>query len=172
MIVSDTNVLFTEADFDNAKDKIELHGELCAEAIPLSIKKGLPLRGATGFGEVIISNSNNIFAGKAVDEAASWYEKADWIGVYLTPLVNFLFTDFASKFWTEYNPPLKDKGLNYKTHSVVWFSKATIDDFKNEVKKDFTQLTPIFPEIVSKLDLPAKLTTPCRFILTTFRGVN
>lgn len=150
MIVSDTIVLFTEADFDNAKDKIELHGELCAEAIPLSIKKGLPLRGATSFGEVIISDSNNIFAGKAIDEAASWHEKAEWIGVYLTPSANFLFSSNLSKFWIEYTPPLKDKALNYQTHSVVWFSKETIDEFINEVKKDFTQLAPIFPEIVSK----------------------
>ena len=150
MIVSDTIVLFTEADFDSAKDKIELHGELCAEAIPLSIKKGLPLRGATSFGEVIISNSNSIFAGKAIDEAASWHEKADWIGVYLTPSANFLFTSHLSKFWIENSPPLKDKALNYKTHSVVWFNKETINDFIKEVKKDFTQLAPILPEIVSK----------------------
>lgn len=150
MIVSDTIVLFTPAEYDNAKEKIEFHGELCAEAIPSSIKKGLPLRGATSFGEVIISSKNNIFAGKAIDEAASWHEKANWIGVFLTPSANFLFTDFDSKYWISYKPPIKNSIDDYATYSAVWFDGKGIDDALNEIKKDFTQLAPIVPEIVGK----------------------
>lgn len=150
MIVSDTIVLFSQANYDDAKEKIELHGELCAEAIPSSIKKGLPLRGATSFGEVVISSSNNIFAGKAIDEAAAWHEKADWIGVFLTPSANFLFSNYSSKFWISYIPPLKIKDLNFQTHSVIWFVQEKIESLINDVKKDFTQLAPIIPEIVTK----------------------
>lgn len=150
MIVSDTIVLFTEANYDNVKEKIDLHGELCSEAIPISIKKGLPLRGATSFGEVVISNTNNIFAGKAIDEAASWHEKADWIGVFLTPSANLLFTDYSSVFWTHYKPPFKTKEIEFNTFSVVWFKNQSDNKFLNDIKKDFTQLAPIVPEITSK----------------------
>lgn len=150
MIVSDTIVIFTEADYNTVNDKIEFHGELCAEAIPISIKKGLPLRGATSFGEVVISSTNSIFAGKAIDEAASWHEKADWIGVFLTPSANFIFDNFESKYWTKYNPPFKIKELGYQTHTAVWFRPINNNDFLNEVKKDFIQLAPLIPEIVSK----------------------
>lgn len=150
LIVSDTIVLFTKSNYKNAKQNIELHGELCADAIVNSIKKGLPLRGATSFGEVVISSSNSIFAGKAIDEAASWHEKADWIGVFLTPSANFLFTDITSDYWALYKPPFKIKEIGFQTHSVIWFDKAAMSSFINEVKKDFTQLAPIVPEIVTK----------------------
>lgn len=150
LIVSDTIVLFTEANYEIVKEIIELHGELCTYAIQVSIKKGLPLRGATSFGEVVISNKNNIFAGRAIDEAASWYEKADWIGVFLTPSSNLLFTNFPSKFWAEYKPPFKIKEASYEAFSVNWIKNENFDLFINEVKKDFTQLAPIVPEIVTK----------------------
>lgn len=149
MIVSDTIVIFTEADLKNVNSKIEFHGQLCAEAIPISIKKGLPLRGATSFGEVVISNTHNIFAGKAIDEAASWHEKADWIGVFLTPSANFIFNNRDSEYWTKYFPPFKAKELGFETYTAIWFNYESSNSVY-EIKKDFIQLAPLIPEIVSK----------------------
>lgn len=153
MIISDTIVFFTEASLGNVKEKIELHGELCAAAIPDSIRKGLPLRGATCYGDVVISQNQNIFAGKAIDEAAAWHEQADWVGVFLTPSASLLFTDIASNYWvtTKMEIPMKKKEHLFKTHAVNWIDKENADRFVNEVKKDFVQLAPIIPEIVSKI---------------------
>lgn len=145
IVISDTIVLVTEVDEDYIGDAIDLHGKLCSKAIPLSIKKGIPIRGATSYGEVIISQENSIFAGKAIDEAASWHETANWIGVFMTPSANFIYNDKQTeeKFWNKYNPPLKNNIL-LGTYCVNW----NADVFS--IKKDFTQLAPILPEIVEK----------------------
>jgi len=148
MIISDTIVIFTETALNNAIEAIELHGHLCSDAIPSSIKKGIPLRGATSFGQTIISNNNSIYAGKAIDEAASWHESANWIGVFLSPSANFIFDNPETKFWVKYDPPLKNNST-YNTQTVKWFDTNRPSDLLN-IKKDFLQLSPIVPEVVNK----------------------
>lgn len=46
-----------------------------------------PLRGAFTIG--YFNYTNNIMIGPAIDEAASWHEQADWIGIMLTPTAQF-----------------------------------------------------------------------------------
>src|SRR5690554_3410822 len=83
MIISDTIVTLTEAAMKDASLAIELHGNLCQQAVPESIRLGIPVRGATSYGDVIISSENSIYAGVAIDEAAAWHEQGDWIGVLM-----------------------------------------------------------------------------------------
>ena len=149
MIISDTIVIFTEATIENVKNIIDMHGSLCQEAIPSSIKKGIPIRGATSYGEVIISTNNSIYAGKAIDEAASWHEVADWIGVFLTPTANFVYEANENSIWVENNPPMKvhDKSIN--TYSVNWVTEKGETQIKS-IKESFCNLAPITPDIVSK----------------------
>ncbi|MDP8221355.1 MAG: hypothetical protein P9X26_08415 [Candidatus Stygibacter frigidus] len=147
MIVSDTIVIFTSTEKSSIQKVIDLHGQICKYAIPLSIKRGIPLRGATSFGDVVISSDNNIFAGKAIDEAASWHEMSDWIGVFLTPSASFIYLDINQNYWVKYEPPLK-KGLVIDTYCVNWLDVS--EDKINEIKNDFIQLAPIVPDIVSK----------------------
>lgn len=148
MIISDTIVIFTESSAQNATQTIDLHGALCKNAIPQSINKGIPLRGATSYGEVIISSNNSIYAGKAIDEAASWHEAADWIGIFMTPTANFIYDPSEEGLWIEYPPPLKDK-KEFKTFSVNWISKNSQEQIK-DIKHSFCKLAPITPEIESK----------------------
>ena len=82
--ISDTIAIFTFGDPYHA---IKIHAEICRLAIPESIKRKLPLRGAICYGE--FSYRGNIVVGPAVDEAASWHESTDWIGVILTPAEEF-----------------------------------------------------------------------------------
>ncbi|MHB1546835.1 MAG: hypothetical protein ACYCV8_09295, partial [bacterium] len=44
-----------------------------------AIKKGIYLRGVISIGEFYLSDK--IIIGPAVEEAAEWYEKSDWIGI-------------------------------------------------------------------------------------------
>ena len=148
MIISDTIVIFTESASKNATNTIDLHGSLCVEAIPVSITKGIPLRGATSYGEVIISSSNSIYAGKAIDEAAAWHELADWIGVFMTPTANFVYEPSDSGTWIQYQPPLKG-GNKLATYTVDWNKEKTEEDIKL-IKQSFCGLAPITPEIESK----------------------
>lgn len=78
--ISDTIVLFTTAE---AKTAIEIHARICAWLLPYALKQRIPLRGAIGYGQYIVAD--NIMLGAAVDEAASWHEATDWVGVILAP---------------------------------------------------------------------------------------
>ncbi len=147
MIISDTIVIFSPANDDNATEKIEFHGELCKKAIPKSIKAGIPLRGATSYGQVVIGEKNNIYAGKAIDEAASWHEKANWIGVFMAPSAYFIFSEKKSNSWIKNTPPIKDD-IELDTNSVKWFQ--TTDIYIKNLKKDFLQMSPILPEVLVK----------------------
>lgn len=149
IIVSDTIVIFTPTEKSNISKIIELHGRICQKAIPNSIKKGIPIRGATSFGDVVLSDENNIFAGTAIDEAASWHEMSEWIGVFLTPSALFSYSNTDSNFLVKYKPPLK-KNIDLDTFSVVWLEKEDMEMKINNVKKDLTKLAPIIPEIVIK----------------------
>jgi hypothetical protein len=147
--ISDTIAIFTFCSEIETSAAIEVHGELCQWLIPESIESEIPVRGATAFGEFEIRDS--IFVGKAIDEAASWHEQSDWIGVHLTPSAEYVFNPIQSKSaWTQYSPPHKTK-LAWKPYCVNWTRDwtdraARIIDIKNK----FRRLGPIVPEIAGK----------------------
>lgn len=78
--ISDTIAIFTKGP---AHISIPIHTQVCSKAISSSIMKEIPLRGAISYGRFYIYD--NIMVGPAVDEAASWHESINWIGVVLTP---------------------------------------------------------------------------------------
>jgi len=147
VIISDTVIIFSEANLDSVSSMLNLHGALCAKIIPESIKKGIPLRGATCFGDVITNSNSSIYAGSAVDEAASWHELADWIGVFMSPSANFVSDNTIGDSWFKYEPPLKN-GMKLETFVVNWIQES--DDFISDIKKDFSLMSPVYPEITNK----------------------
>jgi hypothetical protein len=150
LIISDTIVISTDAGTDDAQDALELHGKICEKAIPESIERGIPVRGATSFGEFLIDDDEKILVGKAIDEAASWHETADWIGVFMSPSAAYMFDISKSKSWIEYEPPLKNS-LKLWTYAVKWFQPS--NDAKGEfliLKKHFALMSPIVPEFAAK----------------------
>ena len=106
--ISDTIVLVMPATRDDATAALVLHGELCATALPDSIMKGIPIRGASSFGQYEMSGNGSIFLGAAIDEAASWHEHSDWIGVHMAPSARFFFGEEEKEPWCRYLPPYKD----------------------------------------------------------------
>lgn len=82
--ISDTIALFTSAP---ATVAIEIHALICSWLLEYAFSQKIPLRGATSYGKY--SLKDNIMLGYAVDEAASWHEKTDWIGVVLTPSAKY-----------------------------------------------------------------------------------
>ncbi len=147
--ISDTIAIFALCAENEISTAIEIHGELCQWLIPKSIDSEIPVRGATAFGEFEIFE--NIFVGKAVDEAASWHEQADWIGVHLTPSAEYVFKSTAKKSaWALFTPPNKTR-LNWKPHCVDWTNEWTDRQQKiEEIKAKFRRLGPILPEIAGK----------------------
>ncbi len=147
--ISDTIVLFTPCDKSEINTAIEIHGLLCQWAIPESIAAEIPVRGAIAYGEY--ETKDNIFVGKAVDEAASWHEQSDWIGVHLTPSAQFSFVpDTQSNLWKEFSPPNKSR-LNWAPYCVNWTASwRNRQEEIERIKEKFRRLGPIVPEISGK----------------------
>jgi hypothetical protein len=147
--ISDTIAIFTVCGDKEISKAIEIHGELCQWLIPESIQAALPMRGATAYGNFEISE--NIFVGKAVDEAASWHEQGNWIGVNLTPSAEFVFSKSGSRSaWVPYAAPIKTS-MKWEPHCVNWLNDWT--DLKGEkemVRGKFRSMGPIVPEIAPK----------------------
>lgn len=146
--ISDTIVLFTPCLKKDALKVIDMHGMLCKWIIPRSIELEIPVRGAISFGE--FDTVDNIFVGKAVDEAATWHELADWIGVILTPSAEYILQSDNSECWVKYNPPIKAlPGIKFQC--VNWTIDWELREKKIErLKEKFCQLGPIIPEIAGK----------------------
>ncbi len=137
--ISDTIAIFT---FGNPFHTIKIQSEICKMAVPESIKRKIPLRGAISFGEFSIKG--NIMVGPAVDEAASWHESTDWIGVVLSPSAYFQLKDnFPNQIIKYSNIPFKKKieGLD---RCVNW------DFSKDELYELFNDMGPYVPEIAPK----------------------
>jgi hypothetical protein len=83
--------------------------------------------------------------GYAVDEAASWHEATDWIGVILTPSAYIKVKDIRIEALTEYDKiPFKrsEKNLN---KCVNWGYENTI-----ELVDIISKKGPLIPEIAPK----------------------
>lgn len=147
--ISDTIAVFTHCSEAEIVPAIEIHGELCQWLIPESIESEIPVRGATAFGDFELRES--MFVGKAIDEAASWHEQSDWIGVHLTPSAEYVFKPrIRGSAWSKYCPPNKSR-LNWKPHCVDWTKDWTDREAMIEgIKSKFRRLGPIVPEIAGK----------------------
>lgn len=147
--ISDTIAIFTACSEKEISKAIEIHGELCQRLIPDSIRAGLPMRGATAYGDFEISD--NIFVGKAVDEAASWHEQGNWIGVNLTPSADFVFSKNESRSaWVNYPAPIKTP-MKWEPHCVNWLKDwIDFECEKRSVQERFLGMGPIVPEVAPK----------------------
>jgi len=155
LVISDTIVLLTTADDSTVQDALEIHGQLCATALPSSVEWGIPLRGATAYGEYGYSREESIFVGKAIDEAAAWYETAEWIGVFMTPSAAFSFDVSRSAWWREYSPPIKDKAdkakIDWPSYCALWPEEAGVGEADvDALMRSMRQLSPIIPSLVNK----------------------
>jgi hypothetical protein len=141
--ISDTLVLLTVG----GEGAVQLHGRVTARLICDSIEYGLPLRGATSFGEFFV-DAPSILVGAAVDEAASWHEAADWIGATQTPAA-FLSHEVAG-LWKGARAPLKGAGplnLPCVNWPETWRERGRT---RKELQACFSMMGPFDPVIAMK----------------------
>lgn len=82
---SDTMFITVEGkDYD---DLLLAFGRTMWQAVTHSIKKDVPVRGCVSCGGYFYS-PDNLFTGPAVDEAASYYDLPQWIGISAAPSAN------------------------------------------------------------------------------------
>lgn len=150
--ISDTIAMFSTG---KAEAVLDLHGQVSQLAICRSIAEEIPLRGATCYGR--FTTKGNIMIGPAVDEAASWYEVADWIGVILTPSALFNSNDtMDDEIWSnKYLVSTKNYG-KIDTHCVNWCKKWEAGKEKTQELREklllnsFLKMGPLTPNISAK----------------------
>jgi hypothetical protein len=139
--ISDTIVLLTEGDVAAV---VPIHGLICKALISESVRSGIPVRGATSHGQFYASEGT-ILVGPAVDEAASWHEALDWIGVVLTPSAEYKHSPVPP--WHRYaKAPIK--GLGSRALWCVDWSDAWADE--GAIKQLFSQAGPLDVAIAPK----------------------
>lgn len=87
--ISDTIAMFTSCDDDSKwNELLELQSTICGDILDMAAGSRFALRGAITVGEY--ATLNNIMVGPGVDECASWYEQANWLGVIFAPSAQFV----------------------------------------------------------------------------------
>ena len=91
-LISDTFVISVNEDvfyreqannLKNWESVFMLSNYLCKKLIEFCLSRGLLIRGATAYGECYTKEM--VYIGKSVDEAASWHEKSEEVGIFYTP---------------------------------------------------------------------------------------
>jgi len=88
--ISDTIVLIARGA---PEPTLWVNARICQEIVCRSIEESIPVRGATCYGRYQADDEERIMVGPAVDEAASWHEELDWIGVVQTPCAHMYCVD-------------------------------------------------------------------------------
>jgi len=136
-------------------------------------------RGAVSYGQY--EQKGNIFLGPTIDDVASWYQTADWIGVVSTPRTNYFIDRIAIKpldinsiavpFYAKYDVPDK-KGATHHLNCLNWpaylqaaYKKLPTADEKSEVhqlfEKIFTEQNPFASDVLIKYDNTLKFIDFC-----------
>ena len=119
-LISDTFIIYS-------KD-LHLSIELSKKLIELCLENNLVIRGAISYGECY--NKDTVYVGPAVDEAASWHDEGEEIGIFCTPSVrqeiinnnNIKKTDLLEGF-------MKLKSGGIETFFINWYNDKTKEKF-------------------------------------------
>jgi hypothetical protein len=91
-----------------------------------SLANGILFRGSVAIGPFYVDDSTNTILGPAVTDAASWYDRADWIGVHATPHASMYIDSLidgtvkaSTYLYVEYLVPLND-GDGVPVKAINW----------------------------------------------------
>jgi hypothetical protein len=125
----------------------------------LSMQHRILFRGAFSIGNYIEDANTNTVMGKAVSDAAAWYEKSDWMGLSCTPKTKYVlehfcgtspFSDYGN-FLFEYPVPIKE-GKLMNLYTIPWprlfFSKKKMEKHHKEDSGKW------FVEVIKDFDIP------------------
>lgn len=128
---------------------------------------GVMFRGSFSIGNYIADDETNTVMGNAVSDAASWYEKSNWMGLHATPkTVNILeamvtaddlepidqkFNRDRITYFRRGKVPLKNKS-SLNSYIVAWpmafYSKANLE------KSGYLNPRSYYLDVLAKYDVP------------------
>ncbi|OFL29452.1 hypothetical protein HMPREF2775_09295 [Fusobacterium sp. HMSC064B12] len=122
-LISDTFIIYSKT--------FKTTNKLSKKLIELCLENNLVIRGAISYGECY--NKDTVYVGPAVDEAASWHDEGEEIGIFYTP---------SGKQEIINNPKIKNSNLlediiKIKSGEIKTFF---IDWYNDKTKKKFYEL--------------------------------
>jgi len=152
-LISDTFVITSsfnepkrgvDVPLDRLTVEFNKHGEIIQLLLKQCLDNLLLIRGATTYGGYEFQGST--FIGPAIDEAASWHEKANEVAVFITPSAYMIVENRTvdDTIWMNRKPVMKAE-LSH-TMSVCWKDEENIIKYKEIMDKN----KPITPDIAPK----------------------
>jgi hypothetical protein len=125
--LNDTIVYVYEPPGDVTLAEVERFCHILRVAETRSIVEGFPFRGAFAVGEFFVGDEQTVL-GPAVNDAASWFEAADWIGIHATPHATIFIQSLMEKspdaklehVLVDYDVPLKKETTGKELKAVNW----------------------------------------------------
>jgi hypothetical protein len=125
--LNDTIVYVYEPAGDVTLAEVERFCHVLRVAETRSIVEGFPFRGAFAVGEFFVGDEQTVL-GPAVNDAASWFEAADWIGIHGTPHATIFIQSLMEKspnaklehVLVDYDVPLKHETAGQELKAVNW----------------------------------------------------
>ncbi|MFA5806021.1 MAG: hypothetical protein WC879_15395 [Melioribacteraceae bacterium] len=146
------------------KDHIWIVSLLMKRYLFHSLEKRILFRGSFSIGNYIADSDSNTIMGEALNDAASWYEASDWMGIFSTPktnsLLEYLYCDYKKvnnmkhfhdngiTYLHSYSVPLK-LGGNMNSYVINWpsafFDKTLLSiEGKENPEKYFLEIMSSF----------------------------
>lgn len=123
---NDTIVIAYRTGRDPTLDDIKAFATLLRHFQVKSLLHGILFRGAMAMGTYHANKSKNIIMGRAVTDAAAWYDKSDWIGIAATPQATLLIRSRKQRgakdiqhVMIDFPVPMKD-GTKLSLRAVNW----------------------------------------------------
>ena len=109
-----------------------------------SLNEGILFRGAMAEGDFYANVETNTVMGRAVTDAAAWYDKADWIGIHATPRTSLLISKNLENehilnnynLIIDYDVPLK--GQNKLNATAITWPKALFQTDESPCKNGYS----------------------------------
>lgn len=122
---SDTIIAYKESEhIYSSRSPIPEIARMASALFWDGLSKGIFLRGAISMGR--FHQGSSMLIGPAVDDAAEWYEAANWMGVMLTPRTSYLVDKLHSRgevpevgVLRKFPVPIKD-GVAEELWAVAW----------------------------------------------------
>ena len=115
-LISDTFIIYSQS--------FEMSKNLSKKLMTLCLEKELPIRGAISYGECY--NRDTVYVGPAVDEAASWHDEGEEIGIFYTPSAK---QEIIKNKYNLAEDFIKLKSGEIKTFFINWYNKETKKKF-------------------------------------------
>ena len=127
-LISDTYVIYSK--------ELELSNKLSKRLLELCLINGLLIRGATSYGKFY--NNDMVYIGQAVDEAASWHEKGEEVGIFYTSSARLSknLSDNELEKYLLINDEVNTKIGKIKTYFINWYNDITERNFYNIMKNE------------------------------------